>query len=93
VSFDLRDTGIGPLGVDGASWGGRVNELRIDPNEDPAGRCWTVDRVWLLAEDSVDLGPSPSGPVVTAKSATTTKPSSKRAVTKRPVVKRTTRKR
>lgn len=59
VSFDLRDTGIGSLGVDGTPWGGRVNEFRIDPNEDSAGRCWRVDHVWLLADDGVELGPKP----------------------------------
>jgi hypothetical protein len=59
VSFDLRNTGIGPLGVDGTAWRGRVTEFRIDPNEDSAGRCWRVDHVWLLADDGVDFGPKP----------------------------------
>ena len=55
VSFDLRDTRIGPLGIDATPWGGRITEFRIDPNEDAAARCWTVDHVWLLADDGVDL--------------------------------------
>jgi hypothetical protein len=85
VSFDLRTTGFGPLGVDGASWSGRINELRIDPNEDPAARCWTVDRVWLLADDGVDLGPKPVAAVATTAAPT-------KATTKRPAVKRVTTK-
>lgn len=97
VSFDLRSTGVGPLGVDGTSWAGRINELRIDPNEDPAARCWTVDRVWLLADDGVDLGPRPpvaislpnTGPIAKRPVATT----AKKRTTKRTTAKRTTTKR
>ena len=96
VSFDLRDTRIGPLGIDATPWGGRITEFRIDPNEDAAARCWTVDHVWLLADDGVDLGPRPavtSSPTVpTAKKpvASAKKPV---ATTKRPATPRkTTRK-
>ena len=77
VSFDLRDTGIGPLGVDGTPWRGQVNEFRIDPNEDAAGRCWTVDHVWLLADAGVDLGPKPP---LAANAAVLPKPTSAKAV-------------
>ncbi len=101
VSFDLRNTGIGPLGVDGASWAGRITELRIDPSEDPAARCWTIDRVWLLADDGVDLGPRPAA-VVEATTAPTaakraaaagSKKSAPKPTTKRPISKKRTTKR
>ncbi len=91
VSFDLGETGIGPLGVDGASWAGRINELRIDPNEDPSTRCWTVDRVWLLADDGVDLGPRPVAAATSAKAATSSKATTKKPSVKRPTKKRTTK--
>lgn len=81
VSFDLRDTGIGPLGVDGTAWRGRVNEFRIDPNEDSAGRCWRVGHVWLLAGEGVDQGPMP--PVAANVSASPKQSTAK--VTKSPV--------
>ncbi len=100
ISFDLRDTGIGPLGVDGTPWGGPVTEFRIDPNEDAAGRCWTVDRVWLLADEGVDLGPRPpvaAAPRPTVSSSVGSKATTKKkrvVATKRPTtVKKTTKKR
>lgn len=99
VSFDLRDTGIGPLGVDGTPWRGRVNEFRIDPNEDAAGRCWTVDHVWLLADAGSDLGPKPpmvanvaASPNPTSAKAVATPAKTKRRAPTRTTVRRTPKK-
>ena len=35
----------------GAPWQGTVTGFRLDPNQDPGGRCFTIGRVWLTADE------------------------------------------
>ncbi len=35
----------------GAPWQGSVLAFRLDPNQDPGARCFTIGRVWLSAEE------------------------------------------
>ena len=72
IVADLRTSPPGAASEDGAAWSGPITEFRIDPNEDPGGRCWTIDRVLLLADPGVDVGPSS----VTSPATTTPRASS-----------------
>ena len=83
IVADLRTNPPGAVSEDGAPWSGMVTELRIDPNEDAGGRCWTIDRVLLLADAGADLGARPGVPVATTPA--TSRPTTGRAPTRKPV--------
>lgn len=72
----------------GAPWAGQVTALRIDPNQDAGGRCWSIGRIWLTSDEpndpAITLAPVPAtaAPRTTAR-ATRTPTTKRKSTTKR----------